>query len=101
VDNPQAFRGNYASLDSGEFFTYDGHTSGGGTCRFELIGPRTSVWTVSVEVNDVPYPVITSDGTGGQREVLFSHVFTSADCSATYEFAVTDGASFGVDAVLG
>jgi hypothetical protein len=59
------------------------------------------VWRVSVEVNDVPYPVLTSDGTGGQREVLFSHVFTSVDCRATYGFAVTDGASFVVDAVLG
>ena len=68
-----------------------------GDCLFELIGPRTGTWTVGVTANDVDQGDITSDGTGGQREVLFS----STSCDTTFEFTLESGTGFGVDAVLG
>ena len=67
-----AFGGSYMEIDAGERFEYDFSISVGGPndCVFELIGPRTSTWSVDVEIDDVPHSTITSDGTGGQREVL-------------------------------
>jgi hypothetical protein len=93
-----AFGGSFVELDAGETFAYDASfTVGGPTdCKFVLIGPRTGTWSVDIEINNVFHSTITSDGTGGHREVLSS----DGVCDTSIEFTVMTGAGFGVDAVV-
>ena len=93
-----AFGGSFVELDAGETFAYDASfTVGGPTdCKFVLIGPRTGTWSVDIEINNVFHSTITSDGTGGHREVLYS----DGVCDTSIEFTVMTGAGFGVDAVV-
>jgi hypothetical protein len=96
--NDEAFGGSYMEIDAGESFSYNFSIDVGGPpdCVFKLIGPRTSTWSVNVMLDDDPLPTITSDGTGGQREVLA----TVGTCAGTIRFDVQTGSGFGIDAAF-
>jgi hypothetical protein len=95
VPETDAFGGSYSEMAATDVFTYV--FGNPGDCLFELIGPRTGTWTVGVTANAADQGDITSDGTGGPREVLYS----STSCDTTFEFTVESGTGFGIDAVLG
>ena len=91
-----AFGGSYQVSDLGETFTFDAAT--GGVCReFALIGPGGGDWTVDISRNGVPAKSIVAPAAAGTRQVLYSDTL----CLDTiFEFEVTAGSGFGVDAVL-
>lgn len=93
-----AFGGSYTEIDAGESFSYDFSIDVGGPpdCVFKLIGPRTGTWSVNVTLDDDQPTTITSDGTGGQREVLA----TVGTCAGTVRFDVQTGSGFGIDAAV-
>ncbi len=91
-----AFGGYYQVSDLGETFTFDAVTGGG--CReFALIGPGGGDWTVDVSRNGVPEVQIVAPVAVGPRQVLYSDTLC---LDALFEFEVTGGSGFGVDAVL-
>jgi hypothetical protein len=87
----EAFGGSYTGLDVGSTFAYADEG-----CLFELIGPGSGTWIVTVTIGGQVQPdPITAPG-GGQRQTIFS----SDSCNQPYEFIVDSGTGFGVDAVL-
>jgi hypothetical protein len=94
VPNVQAWEGSYTQLDTGGIFTYT--WTPGTDCLFELIGPGTGTWSVTVTPAGGSPELLTAPG-GGQRLILYS----DSSCATSYVFEVTAGDGFGVDAVLG
>lgn len=94
-----AFGESYIAMAASDTFTYT-FAPTGSDCMFELIGPGTGDWSVSLVVDGgAPSTTIPAPG-GGQRVTLYSD--PNASCVArTYEFTVDSGSGFGVDAVLG
>jgi hypothetical protein len=89
-----AFGGSYSQMSSGTF-TYT--WTPGSDCLFELIGPGSGTWDVTVTPNggsatnitDVPFP-------DHPRQTLYS----DSTCATSYVVAWNSG-TFGLDAVLG
>lgn len=91
----QAFGGSYSLMSATHVFTYS-FTPTGSDCTFELIGPGSGTWNVSVTIDGGAPTVLTPPG-GGQRRTLYS----DSSCGSSYEFTVNSGDGFAVDAVLG
>lgn len=93
--DPTSFAGSYQVSDLGERLTYNATT--GGLCReFAVIGPGGGAWTVDVYRNGILAVQVSAPG-AGPRQVLYSDTL----CFDTdFEFVVSSGSGFGVDAVL-
>jgi hypothetical protein len=94
VSDETAFGGTYSEMSSGTF-TYT--WTPGTDCLFELIGPGSGTWDVTVtpvggsptNITDVPFP-------DQPRQTLYS----DATCATSYLVTWNSG-TFGLDAVLG
>jgi hypothetical protein len=95
TDDIDAFGGSYSLMSATQVFTYS-FTPTGSDCTFELIGPGSGDWTVSVTIDAGAPTVLTPPG-GGQRQTLYS----DSSCGSVYQFTVNSGDGFAVDAVLG
>jgi hypothetical protein len=90
-----AFGGGYSQMSSG---TFTHNWTPGTDCLFELIGPGTGPWNVTVTpAGGTPMPIDDTMFTDAQRQTLFSN----DDCSATQYVVTVNSGTFGLDAVLG
>jgi hypothetical protein len=91
-----AFGGSYSQMAATDTFTYT--WTPGADCLFELIGPGTGTWSITVTpFGGSPTPAITDQDIPDQpRQVIYS----DDSCVASYLIAVTTG-PFRLDAVLG
>jgi hypothetical protein len=87
------FGGTYSQMSSGTF-TYS-WTPDPADCLFELIGPSSGTWQVTVTADGSP-TVITNAVVGAPRQTLYS----DESCASIYVVTVDSG-TFGLDAVLG
>jgi hypothetical protein len=95
INDGTAFGGTISQISSGTF-TYT--WTPGSDCLFELIGPGSGPWNVTVTpsvgspttINDVSF-------TDGPRRTLYSN----NDCNATSYVVTVNSGTFGLDAVLG
>jgi hypothetical protein len=89
-----AFGGTYSEMAVGDVFT---RSFSAADCLFELIGPGTGDWSVTVAIDGIEVPdPITAPG-GGQRQTLYS----DNTCGSVYTFTMDSGTGFAVDAVNG
>jgi len=95
VPDATAFGGSYTPMSSGTFvYTWTPGTD----CLFELIGPGSGTWNVTVTpsvgspttIDDIPFM-------DAQRLTLYSN----NDCGATQYVVTLNSGTFGLDAVLG
>jgi hypothetical protein len=89
-----AFGGSYSQMAATDTFTYT--WTPGADCLFELIGPGTGPWDITVTPNNAPGQPISAPGTG-PRQTLYSN----NDCGATSYVVTVNSGTFGLDAVLG
>ncbi len=89
-----AFGGFVSAMAASDVFTYD-FTPTGIDCTFEIIGPGTGDWSVTVTAAGVDTP-ITAPGSGDRLTLYSSH-----SCAPTYVVTVDSGSGFAIDAVLG
>lgn len=88
------FGGSYSQMSSGTF-TYT--WTPGSDCLFELIGPGTGTWNVTVTpALGTPTTIDNSQFTAASRQTLYS----DSTCAASYVVTLNTG-TFGLDAVLG
>jgi hypothetical protein len=92
-----AFGGSYSQMAATDTLTYT-WTPDATDCLFELIGPGTGTWSITVTpLGGSATPAITDATIADQpRQVIYS----DGSCAASYLVAVTTG-PFGLDAVLG
>jgi hypothetical protein len=91
-----AFGGTYSQMSSGTF-TYT-WTPNPADCLFELIGPGTGTWNVTVNPSSgSPTIIDSSQFTAAPRQTLYSN----DDCTATSYVVTWNSGTFGLDAVLG
>jgi hypothetical protein len=91
-----AFGGSYSQMAATDTFTYT--WTPGADCLFELIGPGSGTWDVTVmpaggsatTIDDGPF-------TDAPRQTLYSN----NDCGATSYVVTVNSGTFGLDAVLG
>jgi hypothetical protein len=96
VLDPTAFGGSYTQLVSGTF-TYT-WTPNPADCLFELIGPGTGTWNVTVMPSTgSPTTIDNSQFTAAPRQTLYSN----DDCTATSYVITWNSGTFSLDAVLG
>ena len=97
IDDATAFGGKYAAMAATDTLTYT-WTPNPSDCLFELIGPGSGTWNVTVTppggnagtIDDTMF-------TDAPRQTLFS----TNDCSATQYVVTVNSGTFGLDAVLG
>jgi hypothetical protein len=95
ASDPTAFGGGYSQMSSG---TFTHNWTPGTDCLFELIGPGTGPWNVTVTpAGGTPMPIDDTMFADAQRQTLFSN----EDCSATQYIVTVNSGTFGLDAVLG
>jgi hypothetical protein len=88
-----AFGGSISQMAITDTLTYT--WTPGTDCLFELIGPSSGTWQVTVTADGSP-TVITSAVGGSPRQTLYS----DESCASVYVVTVDSG-TFGLDAVLG
>lgn len=94
ADDTAAFGGTYSEMSSGTF-TYT--WTPGTDCLFELIGPGTGPWEITVTADAGTPTSLNADTFDDQpRQTLYS----DSSCATTYVVTVSTG-TFGLDAVLG
>jgi hypothetical protein len=90
------FGGTYSQMSSGTF-TYT-WTPNPADCLFELIGPGSGTWNVTVTPSvGTPTTIDNSQFSALPRQTLYSN----NDCSATSYVVTWNSGTFGLDAVLG
>ena len=88
-----AFGGTYSEMSSGTFT----HTRTGTDCLFELIGPGSGTWEVTVTADGGTPATLNADSFDDlPRQTLYS----DSTCATTYVVTWVAG-TFGLDAVLG
>lgn len=94
--DPAAFGTSYSQMSSGTFsHTYTGPLAP--NCLFELIGPGTGPWEVTVTADGGAPTPLNADSFGDlPRQTLYS----DGSCATSYVVTWVSGA-FGLDAVLG
>lgn len=91
-----AFGGSYSQMSSGTF-TYT-WTPNPADCLFELIGPGSGTWNVTVTPSaGTPTTIDNSQFTAAPRQTLYSN----NGCNATSYVVTWNSGTFGLDAVLG
>lgn len=93
VDDGTAFGGKISQMAMTDTLTYTWVP--GTDCLFELIGPSSSTWQVTVTADGSP-TIITNAVAGSPRQTLYS----DDSCASVYVVTVDSG-TFGLDAVLG
>lgn len=96
VPDTGAFGGSYSQMAATDAFTYT--WTPGADCLFELIGPGSGTWDVTV-TPAVGSATTIDDSlfTDAQRQTLYSN----NDCGATSYVVTVNSGTFGLDAVLG
>lgn len=95
VDDAAAFGGTYSEMSSGTF-TYT--WTPGTDCLFELIGPTSGNWDVTVTpAEGLPTDITDEDFV---EELPRQTLFSDATCVTSYLVTLNSG-TFGLDAVLG
>jgi hypothetical protein len=99
VSDADAFGGSYQVLDAGEVFSWELADFDG--CIFELVGPGTGTWVVEVHKagSGTPLDILRADAFPDQQRVTLLNRIGCLDPS-TITFTVTEGAGFGIDAVV-
>jgi hypothetical protein len=96
VSDTDAFGGTYSQMAATDTFTYT--WTPGADCLFELIGPGSGTWNVTVAPSvGAPTTIDNSQFTAAPRLTLYSN----NDCAATSYVVTVNSGSFGLDAVLG
>ena len=90
-----AFGGTYSEMSSGTF-TYT--WTPGTDCLFELIGPSSGNWDVTVTTADGPPTNITDENF--VEDLPRQTLYTDSTCATEYVVTLNSG-TFGLDAVLG
>jgi hypothetical protein len=96
TDLTNAFGGSYSQMSSGTFtHTYTGIP--GVDCLFELIGPGTGPWEVTVTTS---LGASTTRNADSFDDLPRQTLYTDATCATSYTVTWVSG-TFGLDAVLG
>jgi hypothetical protein len=94
---PDAFGGSYSQMAATDTLTYT-WTPPAGDCLFELIGPGTGPWQITVTPAGLTsMPIDDTMFLDAPRQTLFSN----DDCNATQYIITVNSGPFGLDAVLG